>query len=257
MTQTPQPGVMAITMAGMGSRFLKSGYDCPKYEIKVLGRHLFDWSMLGLMSFAEAGWRFRFAARADTGAVPFIEARCAEMGIRIDEILEIDHLTNGQATTAFMLSEQAKASAPFAVFNIDTFVAPGNLNPELAAKWCGWIPCFPAPGDGWSFARTDAAGRVVELREKQRISEHATVGFYGFDSVARYNDCYRAYYADASRVEKSEYYIAPLYNQLIEDGLSVGIAQLSMDDVGMLGTPDQVEAFKTTPPKGAQPYVKL
>ena len=68
----------------------------------------------------------------------------------------------------------------------------------------GWIPCFPAPGDGWSFARLDDAGRVVELREKVRISDHATVGLYWFASAAQYCEIYRDYYAVAGREEKGE-----------------------------------------------------
>lgn len=255
MSSQATQGIMAITMAGMGSRFTKAGYARPKYEIEVSGRPLFDWSMLGLLEFARAGWRFSFATRAETKARPFLTERCAHLGLEIADIVEIDGLTNGQATTAMMLCEGADPRAPFAVFNIDTFVAPGALDPDAAVSAAGWVPCFPAPGDGWSFARLDAEGRVVELREKQRISEHATIGFYGFDTVARYAEAYQRYYADEANVEKQEYYIAPLYNQLIEEGQEVRIAQLALDDVGMLGTPEQVATFEKSPPKGAQDYI--
>lgn len=243
---------MAITMAGMGSRFTKAGYDRPKYEIPVLGHPLFDWSMLGLRSFAEAGWTFCFATRRETEATEFITTRCAALEIEVAQILELDGLTNGQATTALLLAEDAPADCPFAVFNIDTYVAPGAMTPAQMLAWDGWVPCFPAAGDGWSFARLDDTGTVVELREKVRISDHATVGFYGFDSVARYRDAYARYYAQTGNVEKGEYYIAPLYNQLIADGARVGISTLSMAEVGMLGTPEQVTDFGTAPPASAK-----
>lgn len=244
-------GIVAITMAGMGSRFTKAGYDRPKYEIEALGRPLFDWSMIGLEAFAAAGWRFRFAIRAGTDATPFIEARCTALGIEIDSILEIDHLTDGQATTALMLLEGADATAPVAIFNIDTFVAPGTMAPP-AAGVAGYIPCFPGPGEGWSFVRLDASGRAVELKEKERISEHATVGLYGFDSVERYRAAYEAWFADGKGTQKGERYIAPMYNQMIAEGADVRIATLTLEDVGMLGTPDQLDAFIAKPPATAR-----
>jgi len=243
-------GTLAITMAGRGSRFVAAGYDRPKYEIMALGLPLFDWSMLSLEAFRKDGWGFRFATR-DSAAEDFVRSRCAVLGITDIGFLHLDEVTDGQATTALMVAETAPADAPFAVYNIDTFVRPHAMTPPAPQSCAGWIPCFPAPGDGWSFARCDDAGEVVELREKQRISDHATVGFYWFDSAARYRDAYVSYYAVAGREEKGERYIAPLYNQIIAEGGRVSIIDLAMDDVGMLGTPDQVDAFKATPTDAA------
>jgi CTP:molybdopterin cytidylyltransferase MocA len=69
---TKSPGTVAITMAGLGSRFTKAGYSQPKYEIEVLGRPLFDWSMQALSTFSDEGWRFNFATRKETDARPFL-----------------------------------------------------------------------------------------------------------------------------------------------------------------------------------------
>jgi len=103
----------------------------------------------------------------------------------------------------------------------------------------------------------DRHGRkVVELREKKRISDHATVGLYWFDSAKRYINAYQAYYSVAGREEKGERYVAPLYNQLIDEGKTVHIDVLKLADVGMLGTPDQVEDFIASPPASARAYVK-
>ena len=40
-----------ITMAGLGSRFRKAGYDCPKYKIEAKGKTLFQWSMDSLIGY--------------------------------------------------------------------------------------------------------------------------------------------------------------------------------------------------------------
>ena len=238
-------------MAGFGSRFAAAGHTEPKYRIPALGRPLFDWSMLGLSAFRDAGWRFSFAVRRADGAAGFIRERCAGLGIAVAELVELDAPTDGQASTALRLAERSPA-LPFAVFNIDTFVRPGAMDPGTVPAGCeGWIPCFPGPGDGWSFARLDGAGRVAELREKVRIGPDATVGLYWFGSGALFADSYRAYFGAGGREEKGERYVAPLYNQLIADGREVRTASLSLDDVGMLGTPAQVAAFIDRPPAAA------
>ena len=248
-------GMMAITMAGFGTRFAKAGYTIPKYCIEVLGRPLFDWSMLSLSAFRDAGWEFAFAVRRDDDTNDFIAERCRLLGIPIRHQLSLPEPTDGQATTAHLLAKQAAPSQPFAIFNIDTFVRPGAMAPEQIPADCqGWVPCFPGPGDGWSFVRLDDNGRAVELREKSRISPHATVGFYWFASAGLYNDAYSRFFS-AGGEEKGERYVAPLYNQLITDGLIIRIQSLTLDDVGQLGTPDQVEAFKQNPPESIKDFL--
>jgi len=246
-------GTLAITMAGFGRRFADAGHTRPKYELVALDRPLFDWSMAGLAGFLDAGWHLRLAARAGEGAREFIMARAAVRGLPVDAVIELDAPTDGQATTALHLAQTAAPDAPFAVFNIDTFVAPGALDPAaIPADAAGWVPCFDAPGDGWSFARADAAGRIVELREKRRIAPHATIGFYWFASARLYCDLYARFFADAGGVEAGERYIAPMYNALIAQGAPVYIAHVPVAAMGALGTPDQVAAFQADPPPAAR-----
>ena len=243
-------GTIAITMAGLGSRFAKAGYDRPKYEIMACGRPLFDWSMLSLTAFRDAGWRFHFIARDGLDAETYVAGRADALGIADYDIDCISTVTDGQATTAMIAAEKARPDDPFAVYNIDTFVTPGAMSPPTDNDVAGWLPCFPGPGDGWSFARLDETGAVVEVREKKRISEHATVGLYWFRRAALYRQLYQSYYSVSGREEKGEKYIAPLYNALVNDREKVTISVLKREDIGMLGTPDQVADFTANPPPG-------
>ena len=43
--------VNVITMAGLGSRFRKVGYNVPKFMIEAKGKTLFEWSMESLKNF--------------------------------------------------------------------------------------------------------------------------------------------------------------------------------------------------------------
>lgn len=232
-----------ITMAGFGRRFLDAGYAVPKYRIEAHGRSLFQWSMLSLRSFIETGAHFVFVVRAADEAAEFIGAEAQEIGLAAFSIVEIDAPTDGQATTAMHASQVlSDRQAPMLIYNIDTFVHPNAL-PASAARGSGWIPCFPADGDHWSFVRTGEDGKAVEVREKVRISNHATVGLYWFDSFSRFEDAYRSYYERSGKVESGERYVAPLYNRLIETGGAVYVHEIPLSAVIPLGVPREVEDF--------------
>lgn len=232
-----------ITMAGFGRRFLDAGYTVPKYRIMAHGRSLFAWSMLSLQSFTQAGARFTFVVRGADHSADFIREEAAALGIAHVSIVELDAPTDGQATTA-MLARDALADrdAEMLIYNIDTFVHPDAL-PVSAVRGDGWIPCFNAPGDAWSFAAADATGRISEVREKKRISPHATVGLYWFSSFNRFSDAYTEHYSDPGNLEKGERYVAPIYNTLIAQGSAVFVHEVPASAVIALGTPADVEAF--------------
>ena len=238
-----------ITMAGFGRRFLDAGYTVPKYRIEVHGRTLFNWSVTSLRSFIGPGAQFVFVVRAADRARDFIVAECTRLGIADPAVVELDAPTDGQATTALLAAPVVSdRAAPLLIYNIDTFVHPSAL-PAEAVRGDGWIPCFKAAGDHWSFARADADGRVDLVREKLRISDHATIGLYGFSSFELYEQVYRHYYSVAAHLEKGERYVAPLYNELITRGLPVFIHDVPLSAVVPLGVPEDVEAFRrATPP---------
>jgi hypothetical protein len=237
---------VVITMAGAGSRFVEAGYSQPKYEIEVHGRTLFAWSMRSLRVFIDADSPFTFIARDLPGVQKFIDSQCGELGIRRFTVQILNRITDGQATTA-RLAEGSWDDwrRPVAIYNIDTYVRPTALPPS-SIRGNAWIPCFPGAGDKWSFAAADpATGRVTEVREKKRVSPHASIGLYWFDSFSRYVQAYERYYANSSHLEVRERYIAPLYNQLIADGAEVFVHNISADDVFPLGTPEDVNAFRS------------
>lgn len=242
---------IVITMAGLGERFRKAGFTVPKYQIPVLGKTLFEWAVGSLQHFVNGHTRFIFIARAADRADGFIQLQCLQLGISNFKIVELDALTDGQATTVLHAeSVLSGKAAPLLIYNIDTHVDPDALRPERM-RGAGWIPCFPGDGEGWSFVKADAFHQALEVREKQRISPHATIGLYGFESYERYQDIYATYYADPAHIECRERYIAPLYNQLIQERQPVFIELLSKGAVFPLGTPDEVRAFKLNHPKRA------
>lgn len=240
-------GTLVITMAGFGSRFQKAGYTVPKYMIEAHGRSLFEWSMISLERFRRAGWQTHLILRAADQSVPWLCEKCRLLGIEEPGMQELDAPTDGQATTALLAGPHLQdRGAGFLIYNIDTFVMPHALVPECV-RGDGWVPCADLPGDAWSFARTEDDLRAVELREKKRISNHATIGLYYFASFALYHEIYDAFYAENANVEAGERYIAPMYNHMIAGGHDVYVEVVPRKDFFALGTPSDVEAFLKQP----------
>ena len=230
-----------ITMAGAGSRFKKAGDAQPKYMIEVKGKTLFEWSMESLAAFRDE--YHIFVVRKADGAEGFIREMCDKLVIREHEILEIEELTRGQAETAMLAAGCWHEDEPLYVYNIDTYVEQGELLPEVI-KGDGFIPCFEASGEHWSFVNLDETGKAVEVREKKRISNHCSIGAYYFSSCMLYADLYRKLYDEQGHLEKGERYIAPLYNTLIEQGGAVYIQEIPPGKVHVLGTPEEVIEFE-------------
>lgn len=231
-----------ITMAGLGSRFKKAGYNCPKYMIEAKGKTLFEWSMDSLIDYNPYVNKYIFVVRKEDNSKSFIIEKCSKYGITDVSIIEIDYLTDGQATTCMLALEQCDDENPILVYNIDTYVEPYEMKyKDITGD--GHIPCFHAEGTHWSFARTDSSGKVLEVREKQRISDNCTLGAYYFSSVKLYKRLYNEYYSDKRHLEKNEKYIAPLYNYMIKLGMEVTISLIDYTKVHVLGTPKELEVF--------------
>lgn len=233
-----------ITMAGLGSRFRKAGYTVPKYMVEVKGKTLFEWSMLSLKELNEQeNVKYIFIVRKEDNSSEFIKKEMEKFDVKDVHVIEIDELTDGQATTAMLAKPYWNEQEEMVVYNIDTYVEPYVIK-YADFKGDGFIPCFDAPGDHWSFVKTDDNNKAIEVREKTRISNHCTIGLYYFKNCKLYEELYQEYYKDDTHLEKNEKYIAPLYNYMIEKEMEVYISDLAKDKVHVLGTPEEVEEFK-------------
>lgn len=233
--------IVIITMAGLGSRFRKAGYQCPKYMIEAKGKTLFEWSLDSLLGYNRFVSKYVFVVRKEDNAGVFIREKCVKYGIDKLDVVELDYLTDGQATTCMLAMPYCEPKEPILVYNIDTYVEPYELKYEDISG-DGFIPCFHAEGDHWSFVRTDDIGKAVEVREKKRISDNCTLGAYYFSSAGLFQDLYEDYYSYNGQ-DKNEKYIAPLFNAMIRRGLSVGISIVDAKKVHVLGTPEELTYF--------------
>lgn len=93
----------------------------------------------------------------------------------------------------------------------------------------------------WSFVATDDIHQITEVRAKDPFTTHAVVGIYYFRTVALYQH-YAAQMVAANKRVNGEFYVCPVYNELITDNRMV-LAYPVEQMVG-LGTPEDYEAAK-------------
>jgi hypothetical protein len=99
------------------------------------------------------------------------------------------------------------------------------------------------PGDHWSFVKLGEDGWAVDLAEKKRISDYASIGLYWFAQAKLYVHAYDRFFTDPGNLVRGERYIAPLYRQLLVEGGKVSISDLPLKNVHVLGTPAELANF--------------
>jgi dTDP-glucose pyrophosphorylase len=228
---------LVLCMAGIYKRFRDAGYQTPKYLLPIgdvavltcIVRGLAPRSVLLVMNQRDAEFR-------DVAVAAVLEGGAEE----VDVLIIGD--TGGQAETAILgarrLIERGWAG-PLVFHNVDTVLRGRSLTEigEVLTRCEGFIDVFSSESPAYSYVRLEG-DRVMDIREKEVISHHATSGLYGFASAARY----LAAAVDCPRRSKGEFYISDVYRQLLDAGADV---RANPDRGGfetrVLGTPAEYE----------------
>jgi capsule biosynthesis phosphatase len=230
-----------VCAAGDGTRFRRLFGDMPKPLLRLLGASLLEWSLRSLPIFADDRIILvtRTAHRVKERLADTISARYPFNDIRW---VELPALTRGQLETALLCADELDPAASVAIFNSDTYFQSPTLVPLMADRECeGVVPCSREEGTAWSFCAVNERDHVIDVREKERISEWATVGLYFFRDGTKW--LRRAREALATG-DQRELYVAPLYQQYIRAGERVVIDRVSL--FRPMGTPEQVERYWNT-----------
>jgi dTDP-glucose pyrophosphorylase len=241
----PRTIQLVIPMAGLGSRFVDAGYTVPKPLLDIHGVPMFELVISNLMSTSICkivliipsvwGLATRMMALGDVLNVEVV-------------VVEADDLTDGPAGSVALAKPHLNPDLPVVTANSDQYL-DADLSSFYASvsspNHLGVILGMEDNDPKWSYARLDGNGQLIEVREKIVISNLATVGVYGFISAAIMFDAFEKM-RDAGGSVNGEYYVAPAYNHLLDDG-GTGVIVTNLGPVGNvmhgLGIPDDYESF--------------
>ena len=227
-----------VPMAGRGSRMQSVR---PKPLIEVAGRPMVAWAWDSVANIPHSS--VTFVALRDHDAQFDASRIVRELAGAAARVVLLDDVTEGQLCTVLAAREALDADEDVLIAASDTIVE-SDIGRAIAARRPevrGLISVLPLEGDRWSFARTDASGRVVAVAEKERISSHASTGLYYFASGRELLGFADAMIAAKQRT-RGEYYVMPVYQRYIEAGLRIELDHATrMHD---LGTPEALASFE-------------
>jgi len=216
-----------MPMAGAGSRFGAAGITAPKPLVEIGGACLFEWSLWGALAGLEIA-RVVLVVREPIARE--VSERAARRRLDCD-IVVLDHLTDGAATTVMAATEKAAVDpeAPLVIVDCDAF----SLSEQGATSAFLSVARSTEPAFSYVVMSGDAVSDIVE---KDVVSPLAVTGTYGFPSAAVFGSSY-----EASRAgRREEHFMSDVVRAAINRGTRFSIRVAS--PFVPLGTPEQVGA---------------
>ena len=234
---------IVIPMAGAGSRFVKAGYKTPKPFIDVLGKpmicHVLDNLNMPNAKFILLVRQEHYESEPET-------IQWIKLHYNVEYVL-VDKLTEGAACTVLYAHRLINNDTPLLIANSDQIVDM-NVADYIADSdnrhLDGSILCFTdeTMNPSYSFAKVDEHGIVEEVREKQPISTHATVGIYYYAKGCSFVNGAVDMVVHNDRVN-NEFYVAPVYNYAIAQGEKFGIYDIEFSQMHGTGTPADLDKY--------------
>ena len=230
---------IVIPMAGKGSRFTDAGYRNPKPFIDVFGEPMIKVVSRNVAPKCEH--RFIYICQKD-----HLENENWKMHLETASesavIIPIDYVTEGAACTVLLAEEYIDSGEPLLIANSDQYVDT-DIDAFIAScgRSDGGIMCMPASDPKWSFIRYDDEGNVTDVKEKEVISNMATVGIYFFAHGSDFVKYAHQMIEKELRVN-GEFYVAPVYNEMIAERKKISYFDIGEKMYG-LGTPEDLEVF--------------
>lgn len=237
---------IVVPMAGRGSRFAVEGYVMPKPLIDVHGKYMIEYVTKNITPQAEH--RFIYLCLKEhleqydlKNKLELIAPGCV--------VVEVDHVTEGAACTVLLAEKYINNNDPLMIANSDQYVDI-DINDYIRNQGDadGLIMTMYADDSKWSFIKYDENNYVTVVREKELISNEATVGVYNFKKGSDYVK-YAHEMIEMNLRVNGEFYVAPVYNMLIEHGKKIKYYNIGSVDNGMygLGIPSDLELFLSNP----------
>lgn len=227
-----------IPMAGSGTRFREKGYVLPKPLIPVLGKPMIQVvsDCIGIDG------HYIFLVQKEHYEKYEMAGKLSSI-VGSSRVIQVDELTEGACCTTLLAIDYIDNDRELLMANSDQYIewSPKDFYGFVDVDDLdACILTFRASDPKWSYAKCDDERRVIQVAEKEVISDKATVGIYWW----RYG---RDYVRFAKQmIEKDirvngEYYVCPVFNEAIAAGLRVGIYDVS--HMSGLGTPEDLEKF--------------
>lgn len=224
-----------IPMAGNGRRFVEAGYGPPKPLISVGGKSMIRRVVENLGGPSQS---YVFVVQKNHvigwGIDDYLRELCPDC-----RVVMVDGPTEGAACTALLAGMFIDNNESLLIANADQIVSDFWM-PQEHFMPAGAIYTFQSEDPKWSYAAVHE-GWITAIAEKQVISDRATCGIYWYRRGSEFVHYAKQMIKKNLRVN-GEFYIAPVYNQMILDGGTV--VEIPVSGMIGLGTPEDLKAYE-------------
>lgn len=268
---------VVIPMAGLGTRFSKVAGQSPEYKkpkpfISVRGFPMIRWATGSLPFLEHPGKTVLGSLRVPMENLTFVILKQHDREFAIEKklkeiysdkvnVVKLDAVTRGAAETAYMAKEFINPEEDVLFSDSDHYFDGSILEQAIISQPkdnAGIIPVFTPPNDGiarWSYSLLKlGSSQIIQVGEKDpelmKKGAPANIGAYYFSKAKFFLDEVEDVMKKnevSGPSGKGEFYIAPLYQRLLNKRMSLQAAVLP--EVWGLGTPEDLELFLANCPK--------
>jgi capsule biosynthesis phosphatase len=234
-----------IPIGGLGERFSEDGYLLPKPLIRSLGKPIIFWNIENLN--VDTNDTVHIVYREEFKLYNF-ESLLTNRFRKIKfKFKSIKNDTRGAAETVLLAvyeMTEEELGQPTVVVDSDNFYDDDiistcknadNKNLIFYKKDYDKNPIY-------SYISVNGLNGVTSIKEKEKISDNACVGAYGFASGNVLKDIIKKCLIE-NKKQKNEYYISTLYAEMLKSGIAV--SSFEINGFNCLGTPNQLKSFSS------------
>lgn len=240
--------IILIPLGGLGKRFKDGGYIEPKALIKVNSKPILYW-LLDNLDYKIVDFIYIPYHRE------YVEYNLEEQ-LQTDypdyhfRFLIIDYDTRGAAETISIALENLIESSdnpkiqdkPILCLDSDNFYTNYNIISNWNGENCVFVFRDTQSHPIFSYI-TEENEIITDIAEKEKISDLACTGAYGFDSfMALRNYC--QYIITNNIQQKNEFYTSVVIKEMLNQSIRFSMREIQNKYYFSLGTPNQISIFK-------------
>lgn len=231
--------MIVIPLGGAGERFRDNGYITPKALVPLQGKPMLFY-LLGCLPSGSMVTLICHPDYANQELEALIDANF-ELNLHIRYLSQS---TRGAAETLLLGLSHVTHDEPVLCLDADTYYQPG-----IVSRWQRDNAIFVFKDESigkpvFSYVAV-ADEKVVRIAEKERISDQACVGAYGFRSVSELRHACQSI-VSANRRSRGEFYTSTAIQQLLDEGADFRTVQLEANEWFCVGTPLQLRMESLT-----------
>lgn len=234
--------IIIIPIVGIGERFKNNGYKKPKSLIDICGKPIIYY-LLDNLKTDNIDYIF-IPYNKEYNEYDFENLLINRYPKICFKFFCLKDNTRGVAETINIGIKELNESRDIEVICLDS---DNFYLCDVISKWNGRNCVFSFKDLDekpiFSYIKKDKDDKIIEIKEKEKISNYACSGAYGFKSIIELEK-YTSKIIKENKTQKSEFYISGVIKEMINEGHTFKNEEILNKNYFSLGTPEQVKQYE-------------